>query len=79
MDPGTYCYNGPIKCRLLHFKIDKEWFYREATEPPGEKRSPVVISSSDGQMFANRLRKNMKNVGRWAKKGGRSPLVSRSI
>jgi 23S rRNA (guanine2445-N2)-methyltransferase / 23S rRNA (guanine2069-N7)-methyltransferase len=61
-------YNGPIKCRLLHFKIDKEWFYREAIEPPDEKTSPVVISSSDGQMFANRIRKNMKNVGRWAKK-----------
>jgi len=63
-------YNGTIKCRLLHFKIDPEWFYREASESPDEKTPPGPTHSSDGQMFANRLRKNMKNMGRWAKKEG---------
>lgn len=54
-------YNGAIECRLLHFEITPEWFHRE----------PLVITApeqlgSGAEMFANRLRKDVRHFGRWA-------------
>ncbi len=63
-------YNGPIKCRLLHFEISKEWFYKELLEPTRKKAAPTVPEPLNGEMFANRLRKNMRIIGKWAKKEG---------
>jgi 23S rRNA (guanine2445-N2)-methyltransferase / 23S rRNA (guanine2069-N7)-methyltransferase len=63
-------YNGPIKCRLLHFKISEEWFYKEVLESTRNKAAHIVPKSLNGEMFANRLRKNMRITGKWAKKEG---------
>ncbi|MFA7536428.1 MAG: bifunctional 23S rRNA (guanine(2069)-N(7))-methyltransferase RlmK/23S rRNA (guanine(2445)-N(2))-methyltransferase RlmL [Desulfuromonadales bacterium] len=49
-------FNGPIECRLLHFA---------AAEHPG-----ATAFSAGGEMFANRLRKNLKNLRRWAQREG---------
>ncbi len=59
-------YNGRIECRLLRFEVEPEAFYTP--------RGPVVISQEEllarpgAQMFANRLRKNLKTMGDWARK-----------
>ena len=50
-------YNGALECKLLRFELDDKWFMKQRgdlTEDPGT------------QMFANRLRKNLKQLERWA-------------
>ena len=79
-------YNGALECKLLHFDVEPRWFYKEGTEsenlpsttptPPyqgGEPRispSSSILLSPGAEMFANRLRKNLKGVGAWAEKNG---------
>ncbi len=56
-------FNGAIECKLLHFEITEEWFMRE--------RAPITEPSQLGpgaEMFANRLRKDFKHFGRWARR-----------
>jgi len=51
-------YNGALECKLLRFELDQRWFMKERgdrAEEPG------------AQMFANRLRKNIKQLSRWRK------------
>ena len=55
--------NGSIECRLLHFEITEEWFVRE---PSG--RVFEIRPGSSAEMFANRLRKNLQHLGRWARR-----------
>ncbi|HEY5558642.1 MAG TPA: bifunctional 23S rRNA (guanine(2069)-N(7))-methyltransferase RlmK/23S rRNA (guanine(2445)-N(2))-methyltransferase RlmL [Steroidobacteraceae bacterium] len=61
--------NGPIECRLLRLRIEPSEFVvsREPGRPPvvdavGARRRPGA------QMFANRLRKNMKTLAPWARR-----------
>ena len=64
-------FNGALKCQLLHFDITPEWFTRAAggtTEPP--QAAPAVELSAGAEMVANRLRKNLRNLGRWARQNG---------
>jgi len=56
-------FNGSIECRLLHFEITEEWYVRE----PGERVFEIRPGSS-AEMFANRLRKNLQHLGRWARR-----------
>jgi 23S rRNA (guanine2445-N2)-methyltransferase / 23S rRNA (guanine2069-N7)-methyltransferase len=49
-------WNGAIACKLLQFGI------RAAVETP-------AAPSSAGADFANRLRKNLKHLGKWARRG----------
>jgi len=56
-------YNGSIKCKLLHFDISEEWFMRNR----GDMTAPEVRSAG-GEMFANRLMKDLKHYGRWARR-----------
>ncbi|HEY8553881.1 MAG TPA: bifunctional 23S rRNA (guanine(2069)-N(7))-methyltransferase RlmK/23S rRNA (guanine(2445)-N(2))-methyltransferase RlmL [Burkholderiales bacterium] len=58
-------YNGAIECKLLHFEVSEPWYHRE--------RKPVAAPSDLGagaEMFANRLRKNLRHFGRWAARQG---------
>lgn len=61
-------YNGNLKCRLLHFDVIRERFVirdgRHASAEDGPDTDPV------SGMFANRLRKNLRTVGRWAEGQG---------
>lgn len=59
-------YNGALECRLLHFEIAPERFFGAKTAPP----APPQPLSPGAEMFANRLRKNLKHLGKWAKQEG---------
>ncbi len=58
--PVTF-YNGPIECRLFR--------YDAVSEAAQTAQSPAELSEG-AQMFANRLRKNLKNLGKWAEREG---------
>jgi 23S rRNA (guanine2445-N2)-methyltransferase / 23S rRNA (guanine2069-N7)-methyltransferase len=62
-------FNGPIECRLLRFDVGLQHF--------ATKRAPGELPAFDAEsararpgaeMFANRLRKNVKTLGAWAKR-----------
>jgi len=53
-------YNGALECRLLNFDIAGERFFGAD--------APQAPFSEGAEMFANRLRKNMKQLKRWLKK-----------
>ncbi|HMI90261.1 MAG TPA: bifunctional 23S rRNA (guanine(2069)-N(7))-methyltransferase RlmK/23S rRNA (guanine(2445)-N(2))-methyltransferase RlmL [Polyangiales bacterium] len=56
-------YNGAIDCRLLEYPIDATAVQSE--KPPGWRKP-----SAEAGAFANRLRKNLKTMGRWAEQRG---------
>jgi len=56
--------NGGIDARLLHYDLKPEIFYREDKNLPPEPLSEGAI------MFKNRLEKNLKTIGKWARKNG---------
>jgi len=61
-------YNGALACRLLQFEVTPEWFAATPGEAP--RGIPAAAPESLGEgatMFANRLRKNLRNLGRWAR------------
>jgi 23S rRNA (guanine2445-N2)-methyltransferase / 23S rRNA (guanine2069-N7)-methyltransferase len=57
-------YNGAIECKLLHIEVRPENFVNRHRAP-----APVVLSEG-ATSFANRLRKNLKALGKWAKQEG---------
>ena len=64
-------FNGPIECRLLRFDIDAKHF--ETKREPGAlpKFDEAAARARPGAaMFANRLRKNFKSLGSWARGAG---------
>lgn len=75
-------WNGALPCKLLLFKLLPEQFVtgerrssRAIEAADGGEQQPVVAQanqaarlSEGGQMFANRLQKNLKALGKWAKK-----------
>jgi len=63
--------NGPIECRLLRLDVSPQHY--ERTREPG--RPPQIDAEAararpGAQMFANRLRKNLKELGGWARREG---------
>ncbi len=77
-------YNGAIECRLLDFDVDPARFFTPKTMAAGsadrrdERLSAIMtkareaerIPAGGAEMLANRLRKNIKNLGRWARRQG---------
>jgi 23S rRNA (guanine2445-N2)-methyltransferase / 23S rRNA (guanine2069-N7)-methyltransferase len=64
-------FNGPIECRLLRFDVEPKHFET--------KREPGALPAFDDEaararpgaaMFGNRLRKNLKALGGWARGAG---------
>ncbi|MFP4475819.1 MAG: bifunctional 23S rRNA (guanine(2069)-N(7))-methyltransferase RlmK/23S rRNA (guanine(2445)-N(2))-methyltransferase RlmL [Desulfatibacillaceae bacterium] len=55
-------YNGPLKCLLLHFDI------REQQPDSVEDDREHEVEEEKAGMFANRLGKNLKSLGKWARK-----------
>ncbi len=78
-------WNGALPCKLLLFRVQSEQFVTGRNEvtppttrllngvpverPPAVRTEPARLSEG-GQMFANRLQKNLKTLGKWAKKAG---------
>jgi 23S rRNA (guanine2069-N7)-methyltransferase / 23S rRNA (guanine2445-N2)-methyltransferase len=56
-------YNGAIECRLLHFDVGAEAVVEERPAKPFEIRP-----GSSAEMFANRLRKDLQHLGKWARR-----------
>jgi len=56
-------FNGPIECRLLEYPIAAEG-------PTGDRGPGWRRPGPDAPMLRNRLRKNHKRLGRWAKREG---------
>lgn len=64
-------FNGALPCRLLNFEIDPSWYMHE--RGPGRllsERKRISVPDPGAEMFANRVRKNLKRVGKWARKHG---------
>ena len=56
-------FNGPIECRLLRFELNEA-----SAERPAQEVRADWASRPGAQMFANRLRKNLKQLQPWAKR-----------
>jgi 23S rRNA (guanine2445-N2)-methyltransferase / 23S rRNA (guanine2069-N7)-methyltransferase len=66
-------YNGPIECRLLRFEVEEGYFTPDRIKSPpiedATAEAKVADSDSSGtEMLANRLRKNRRILGRWARR-----------
>ncbi|NOY13187.1 MAG: bifunctional 23S rRNA (guanine(2069)-N(7))-methyltransferase RlmK/23S rRNA (guanine(2445)-N(2))-methyltransferase RlmL, partial [Deltaproteobacteria bacterium] len=59
-------YNGAIKCQLLQFVLDEK--NRWQSLAAGAGRAVKKELSPGAEMFANRLRKNLKKFSKWAKR-----------
>lgn len=55
-------FNGAIECKLLQFQM--------AAREPSLIESALSQAPSGGEDFANRLRKNAKHLGKWARRNG---------
>jgi 23S rRNA (guanine2445-N2)-methyltransferase / 23S rRNA (guanine2069-N7)-methyltransferase len=67
-------YNGALECSLLQIDINPDRILRfplAGTEVSSTSES-VLLESDGARMFANRLRKNLQNIGRWAQREGLS-------
>ncbi|MFG3451650.1 bifunctional 23S rRNA (guanine(2069)-N(7))-methyltransferase RlmK/23S rRNA (guanine(2445)-N(2))-methyltransferase RlmL [Stutzerimonas stutzeri] len=69
-------WNGALPCKLLLIKVELEQFVTGQRKAPVEGKSEEEPAaerarlSEGGQMFANRLQKNLKLLGKWARKDG---------
>jgi 23S rRNA (guanine2445-N2)-methyltransferase / 23S rRNA (guanine2069-N7)-methyltransferase len=61
-------YNGALECRLLRFDIDPAHFNTPESRPSAEEKFAELRQSAGAEMFANRLRKNLKTARSWANK-----------
>lgn len=67
-------FNGAIECKLLRLTIEEKSFFVPKAKSQQERIERVTkgvdSESDDGQtaeMFANRLKKNLKKMSKWAK------------
>ena len=69
--------NGPIPCEVMHYRAVRPisaQAQQQETQQDIAAPSPAVDSnyvvSEQGAMFANRFKKNLKHMAKWAKKNG---------
>jgi 23S rRNA (guanine2445-N2)-methyltransferase / 23S rRNA (guanine2069-N7)-methyltransferase len=69
-------WNGALPCKLLLIKVELDQFVTgqrgAASEESTQQQAPVEQArlSEGGQMFANRLQKNLRQLGKWARREG---------
>ncbi len=68
-------YNGALECRLLSFEVDPQWYTGAALGPARTAANMAgdvtqAPLSAGAEMFANRLRKNLRHLGKWAAREG---------
>ncbi|HEY4366216.1 MAG TPA: bifunctional 23S rRNA (guanine(2069)-N(7))-methyltransferase RlmK/23S rRNA (guanine(2445)-N(2))-methyltransferase RlmL [Steroidobacteraceae bacterium] len=61
-------FNGRIECRLLRFDVIPADYTGPARPPRTEEQENEIRAQPGAQMFANRLRKNLKAAGDWARR-----------
>ena len=65
-------FNGALECKLFRFEIEESFFRQPALKAGVDLAAEVELSMADlaqtegAQMFANRLRKNLKTLRKWA-------------
>jgi 23S rRNA (guanine2445-N2)-methyltransferase / 23S rRNA (guanine2069-N7)-methyltransferase len=62
-------FNGALPCELLHFEITPETYFRTPIKAQ-HGLAPVEEISEAARMFVNRVKKNLKQRRRWAKREG---------
>ena len=66
-------FNGALECKLLRFTVEESAFFEPKTHSQQERIEHISRRAQTGQvdsqaeMFANRLRKNLKKLAKWAK------------
>jgi len=62
--------NGPLACRLMHYEIPAGGGANARARTGSSDARPARGARSDpnASMFANRLRKNLRNIGGWARR-----------
>jgi 23S rRNA (guanine2445-N2)-methyltransferase / 23S rRNA (guanine2069-N7)-methyltransferase len=60
-------WNGAIECKLLHFDIQENQYVFERSPAERLLRHAPAELTPGASMFANRLRKNLKTLGKWAR------------
>jgi 23S rRNA (guanine2445-N2)-methyltransferase / 23S rRNA (guanine2069-N7)-methyltransferase len=66
-------FNGALECKLLRLDIEESEFFIPKAQNQEQRLAQINLVSqteatdSAGEMFANRLRKNLKNLSKWAK------------
>ncbi|MCP4041942.1 MAG: bifunctional 23S rRNA (guanine(2069)-N(7))-methyltransferase RlmK/23S rRNA (guanine(2445)-N(2))-methyltransferase RlmL, partial [Gammaproteobacteria bacterium] len=69
--PATILYNGALECRLFNFQIPAKQSPESPNHGIRSVPEPGEQPLSDGSsMLINRLRKNLKHTGRWARRNG---------
>lgn len=63
--------NGPLDCKLLLIDIASRTDSGGDSEPARSAQTETTLNEG-AQMFANRLQKNRKRLGKWLKKSGES-------
>ncbi len=61
-------YNGALACKLLRFELTSEFFVEGRPGVPRPARPEAL--GPGAEMLANRLRKNLKELGKWARREG---------
>lgn len=61
-------FNGALECRLLRFDIEPAHFNTPEVRPSSEQKLAEARQQPGAEMFANRLRKNLKTYSAWARK-----------
>lgn len=64
-------FNGALPAKLLLFQVNEDTIYQRQASGPVSIRSMTEAALDEGGfMLVNRLRKNLKNIGRWAQQQG---------
>ncbi|QSA98307.1 bifunctional 23S rRNA (guanine(2069)-N(7))-methyltransferase RlmK/23S rRNA (guanine(2445)-N(2))-methyltransferase RlmL [Methylococcus sp. EFPC2] len=78
-------FNGALECRLFNFEVEPERYFTPHEDESGlseearqlkqlTRRAQTMaqrgLIGPGGEMFGNRLRKNLKTLGRWARQNG---------
>jgi 23S rRNA (guanine2445-N2)-methyltransferase / 23S rRNA (guanine2069-N7)-methyltransferase len=64
-------FNGQLPAKLLLFHVNEDTVYQRRKDAVTQTLGVTAAALDDGgQMLANRLRKNLKNIGRWARQQG---------
>ncbi len=59
-------YNGPLICKLLSFQVEPEYHVNRETLDRRAREAALRAA----EPFANRVRKNLRGLGRWARRAG---------
>lgn len=64
-------HNGPLECRLLRFRVEPAFFVdRDAADRRARAFALERATEAGAEGFINRLRKNLRHLGRWAEREG---------